>query len=93
MAYQIEGTFQIAPGSAYYQILHSNPKHLQQLEEWLRSYKPEELFDEKGAVYLKKNWQTLAPDLGEKRMGANPHANGGAALHDLLMPDFCDYAL
>ena len=68
----------------------TNPEHLQQLEEWLRSYKPEELFDEKG--HLLTELQALAPT-GERRMGANPHANGGAALHDLLMPDFCDYAL
>jgi len=68
----------------------ANPEHLQQLEEWLRSYKPEELFDEKG--HLLTELQALSPT-GERRMGANPHANGGAALHDLLMPNFCDYAL
>ncbi|HVX28430.1 MAG TPA: phosphoketolase family protein [Parafilimonas sp.] len=67
-----------------------NPEHLKQLEDWLRSYKPEELFDEKGK--LLPELKALAPQ-GERRMGANPQANGGKALHDLRMPDFCDYAL
>ncbi len=67
-----------------------NPKHLKQLEEWLRSYKPEELFDEQG--HLIPELADLAPK-GEKRMGANQHANGGAILHNLIMPDFCDFAL
>jgi xylulose-5-phosphate/fructose-6-phosphate phosphoketolase len=68
----------------------SNPKHLQQLEEWLRSYRPEELFDEKGA--LRSELAELAP-VGEKRMGANPNANGGLLLRDLQMPDFRQYAV
>ena len=68
----------------------TNPKHLQQLEAWLRSYKPDELFDENGR--LKKELAELAPK-GERRMGANPHANGGGLLHDLRMPDFRDYAV
>ncbi len=67
-----------------------NPQHLQQLEDWLRSYRPEELFDEAG--HLLPQLQQLAP-LATKRMGANQHANGGAKQHDLLMPDFCNYAL
>ncbi len=68
----------------------TNPKHLQQLEEWLRSYKPEELFDKQG--HFLPELAELAPE-GERRMGANQHANGGRMLHDLVMPDFCDYAL
>jgi xylulose-5-phosphate/fructose-6-phosphate phosphoketolase len=66
----------------------TNPEHLKQLEEWLRSYKPWELFDENGK--LKKELADLVP-IGEKRMGANPNANGGLLLHDLKMPDFKDY--
>ena len=64
--------------------------HLEQLEEWLRSYRPDELFDERGA--LRAELASLAP-VGERRMGANPHANGGCLLHELRLPDFCDYAL
>ena len=56
--------------------LAGNPEHLAQLEEWMRSYRPEELFDESGA--LRAELAALAPE-GERRMGANPHANGGAA--------------
>jgi xylulose-5-phosphate/fructose-6-phosphate phosphoketolase len=67
-----------------------NPKHLQQLEEWLRSYRPEELFDAQGR--LKSDLAALAPS-GERRMGANPNANGGILLRDLRMPDFADYAV
>ena len=66
-----------------------NPQHLQQLEEWLRSYRPAELFDADGR--LRPELAALAP-LGERRMGANPHANGGVLLRDLRMPNFCDYA-
>jgi xylulose-5-phosphate/fructose-6-phosphate phosphoketolase len=68
----------------------SNPKHLKQLEEWLRSYKPEELFNEDGS--LLNELKALVPE-GEKRMGANPEANGGRNVHELHMPDFKDYAL
>ncbi len=67
-----------------------NPGHLAQLEEWLRSYRPEELFD--GAGCLRAELAALAPE-GLKRMGANPHANGGVLLNDLRMPDFRDYAV
>jgi xylulose-5-phosphate/fructose-6-phosphate phosphoketolase len=67
-----------------------NPEHLRQLESWLRSYRPEELFDPQGR--LKPELKALAP-LGERRMGANPHANGGLLLRDLQMPDFRDYAV
>ncbi|TLV02412.1 phosphoketolase family protein [Dyadobacter luticola] len=68
----------------------TNPGHLQQLEEWLRSYRPEELFDETGR--LTGELADLAPK-GDRRMGANPHANGGLLLRDLVMPDFRDYAV
>jgi xylulose-5-phosphate/fructose-6-phosphate phosphoketolase len=68
----------------------TNPEHLAQLEAWLRSYRPEELFDDDGA--LLSELAALAPD-GERRMGANPHANGGLLLRDLDLPDFRDYAV
>ncbi len=66
----------------------TNPEHLKLLEDWLRSYKPWELFDENGK--LKKELADLAP-AGEKRMGSNPNANGGLLLHDLKMPDYKNY--
>jgi xylulose-5-phosphate/fructose-6-phosphate phosphoketolase len=68
----------------------TNPAHLRQLEDWMKSYKPEELFDESGS--LRAELAELAPK-GERRMGANPHANGGVLLRDLEMPDFRAYAL
>jgi len=68
----------------------TNPEHLKQLEEWMKSYKPEELFDERGQ--LVQRLADMAPK-GEKRMGANLHANGGILLKDLRMPDFRDYAV
>ncbi len=68
----------------------TNPAHLAQLEAWLRSYRPQELFDAQGR--LVPALAALAPT-GERRMGANPHANGGALLRDLRLPDFCDYAV
>jgi xylulose-5-phosphate/fructose-6-phosphate phosphoketolase len=67
-----------------------NPEHLRQLEDWLRSYRPAELFDGEGR--LKAELKALAPS-GERRMGANPNANGGMLLRDLRMPDFADYAV
>jgi xylulose-5-phosphate/fructose-6-phosphate phosphoketolase len=70
--------------------LASKPEHLKMLEEWMRSYKPEELFDESGKLIAEL--AELAPK-GERRMGANPHANGGLLLRDLKMPDFRDYAV
>jgi len=70
--------------------LASKPEHLRQLEEWLRSYKPEELFDDNGA--LRPELAALAPE-GERRMGANPHANGGLLLRELEMPDFREHAV
>ena len=65
------------------------PEHLAQLEAWMKSYKPNELFDAAGR--LKPEFAELAP-AGQRRMGANPHANGGILLRDLRMPDFRDYA-
>ena len=67
-----------------------HPEHLRQLEEWLLSYRPAELFDEQGR--LKAELAALAP-AGARRMGANPNANGGMLLRDLRMPDFRDYAV
>ena len=85
---QIEGTFRA------HQVPLSdpaaNPEHLRLLEQWLRSYKPQELFDEQGR--LKPELAELAPQ-GNRRMGANPHANGGLLLRDLRMPDFQSYAV
>ncbi|MEO6075830.1 MAG: phosphoketolase family protein [Dokdonella sp.] len=85
---QIEGTFRA------HQVPLSNPKthpeHLVLLEEWLRSYRPDELFDDHGR--LKTELAELAPT-GERRMGANPHANGGLLLRDLKIPDFRDHAV
>jgi len=66
------------------------PEHMRLLEDWLRSYRPEELFDASGK--LKPELAELAPG-GERRMGANPHANGGVLLRDLRLPDFRDYAV
>jgi len=67
----------------------AHPEHLQLLENWLKSYQPETLFDESGA--LKAELAKLAPK-GARRMGANPHANGGLLMRDLRMPDFREYA-
>ena len=68
----------------------TNPEHLKMLEVWLRSYRPEELFDERGG--LRGELAELAP-VGQRRMGANPHANGGVLLRDLHLPDFRAYAV
>ncbi len=70
--------------------LRTNPQHLTQLESWLRSYKPEELFDSEGT--LRPELADLPPK-GYRRMSANPHANGGLLLQPLSMPDFRDYAV
>jgi len=70
--------------------LAGKPKHLKLLEDWMKSYKPEELFDADGK--LLPELAELAPQ-GERRMGANPHANGGLLLRDLAMPDFSQYAV
>lgn len=70
--------------------IRSNPEHLKILESWLKSYKPEDLFDDKGK--LLPHLAELAPK-GNRRMGSNPHGNGGLLLHDLEMPDFRKYAV
>jgi xylulose-5-phosphate/fructose-6-phosphate phosphoketolase len=70
--------------------LAENPDHLRQLEDWLRSYRPEELFDEAGV--LRPELAALAPT-DERRMGMNPASNGGLLLRDLDLPDFRDYAV
>ena len=84
---QVEGTFRSHQVPLSDPATH--PNHLKQLEEWLRSYRPEELFDKLGR--LKPELAELAPQ-GARRMGANPHANGGILLRDLRMPDFRQYA-
>jgi xylulose-5-phosphate/fructose-6-phosphate phosphoketolase len=70
--------------------VRTNPEHLAQLEAWLRSYRPEELFDADGRPI-----EAIShfPPVGEQRMSANPHANGGLLLTDLELPDFRDYAV
>jgi xylulose-5-phosphate/fructose-6-phosphate phosphoketolase len=85
---RVEGTFRAhqVPLSAPAQ----NPEHLRLLEQWMKSYRPEELFDEAGR--FRPELAGLAPT-GERRMGANPHANGGVLLRELRMPDFRDYAV
>jgi xylulose-5-phosphate/fructose-6-phosphate phosphoketolase len=70
--------------------LATKPEHLRMLEQWMKSYKPEELFDENGK--FRAELAGLAPR-GARRMGANPHANGGVLLRELKMPDFRDYAV
>jgi xylulose-5-phosphate/fructose-6-phosphate phosphoketolase len=84
----IEGTFRAhqVPLSE----LASNPEHIKILESWMKSYKPEELFDESGKLIAEL--AELAPK-GDRRMGANPHANGGILLRDLKLPNFQDYAI
>src|SRR5262249_36154839 len=85
---KVEGTFRA------HQVPLSDPvnkpEHRRQLEEWLRSYHAEELFDADGR--LVPDLQELSPR-GDRRMGANPHANGGLLLRDLIMPDFRSYAV
>jgi xylulose-5-phosphate/fructose-6-phosphate phosphoketolase len=84
----IEGTFRS------HQVpvaeVKTNPNHLKILEDWMRSYKPEDFFDEQGRFI--SELAALAPQ-GDRRMGANPHANGGKLLVDLDIPDFTDYAI
>ena len=85
---QVEGSFR----SHQVPILvdKNHPENVKVLEAWLRSYKPEELFDEKGK--LRKELRAMAPT-GNYRMGMNPHANGGKLLEELNIPDFRDYAI
>ncbi|MDX9884463.1 phosphoketolase family protein [Thauera sp.] len=68
----------------------SKPEHVRLLQEWMESYRPEELFDAAGALI--SELAALAP-VGERRMGANPHANGGLRLRELRLPDYRDYAV
>jgi xylulose-5-phosphate/fructose-6-phosphate phosphoketolase len=68
--------------------MRGHPEHVKILEGWMKSYRPEELFDENGR--LKRELAALAP-VGTRRMSANPHANGGQLLHDLRLPNFRDY--
>jgi xylulose-5-phosphate/fructose-6-phosphate phosphoketolase len=70
--------------------LQSKPEHLKILEDWMKSYRAQELFDENGKLI--PELADLAPK-GDRRMGANPHANGGLLLRDLVMPDFREYAV
>src|SRR6266542_717424 len=85
---QVEGTFRShqVPLSE----LAKKPEHLRMLEEWMKSYQPEELFDENGR--FRTELTELAPKR-ERRMGANPHANGGLLLKELKLPDYRDYAV
>jgi xylulose-5-phosphate/fructose-6-phosphate phosphoketolase len=85
---QVEGTFRA------HQVplaeVRQNPAHLKLLDAWMRSYQPQEVFDAKGRLLAEL--AALAPR-GARRMGANPHANGGALLRDLRMPEFREYAV
>ncbi len=85
--HEIEGTFRS------HQVpinINEHPEELPLLEEWLKSYHPEELFDKNGKLI--KELKELAP-VGDKRMGANPYANGGKLLKELNLPDFRDYGI
>jgi xylulose-5-phosphate/fructose-6-phosphate phosphoketolase len=85
---QVEGTFRAhqVPLTA----VRENPEHLRMLEAWMRSYRPEELFDEGGRL-IREIAEALPA--GDRRMSANPHANGGLLLRDLVMPDFQRYGV
>ncbi|MES2824751.1 MAG: phosphoketolase family protein [Pseudomonadota bacterium] len=92
--HQVEGTFRshqvpISAPTSTLSASSSHPEHLLQIEDWLKSYKPEELFDGNGGLIAEL--AELAPQ-GECRMGANPHANGGLLLKELFLPDYRDYA-
>jgi xylulose-5-phosphate/fructose-6-phosphate phosphoketolase len=84
----VEGTFRA------HQVplagVRENPDHLAQLEQWMRSYRPDELFDDHGTLRAEL---AALPPTGRRRMSANPHANGGLLLTDLELPDFRDYAV
>jgi xylulose-5-phosphate/fructose-6-phosphate phosphoketolase len=85
---QVEGTFRA------HQVpvadLATKPEHLKTLERWMHSYKPEELFDAKGTLIPEL---AALPPQGNRRMGCNPHANGGLLLKELVLPDFRSYAV
>ncbi|MCB0322498.1 MAG: phosphoketolase family protein [Bdellovibrionales bacterium] len=84
----VEGTFRShqVPLSG----LRETPEHLAQLERWLRSYRPQDLFDDDGRLLAK--YRALAPE-GDRRMGKNPHANGGLILKPLALPDYREFAV
>ena len=85
---KVEGTFRSHQVPLLVDAAH--PQHVAELERWMKSYRPEELFDEQGRL-----WPELAvlPPKGDRRMGANPHTNGGMLLRDLKMPDFRTHAV
>ncbi len=83
---EIEGTFR----AHQVPVMMDKPEHLSILEKWLRSYRPQELFDENGKLI--DELKELIPS-GNRRMGANPHANGGKLLQELRLPDFRDYGI
>ncbi|MFP3937736.1 MAG: phosphoketolase [Phycisphaerae bacterium] len=85
---KIEGTFRAhqVPLSD----VRENPKRIKQLEQWMKSYRPEELFGKQGRL---KPWIAELSPSGERRMGANPHANGGSIMRELRLPAFRDYAV
>jgi xylulose-5-phosphate/fructose-6-phosphate phosphoketolase len=85
---QIEGTWRAHQVPVL--AARENPEHLRLVEEWMQSYRPDELFDAEGR--LRPELAALAPR-GERRMSANPHANGGILLRELDLPDFRDYAV
>ncbi|MGD0674096.1 MAG: phosphoketolase family protein [Polyangiaceae bacterium] len=85
---RIEGTFRAHQVPLLVDSEH--PDHVKQLESWMKSYKAEELFDDSGRLI--PELAELAPK-GDRRMGANPHANGGSLLRDLCMPDYHDHAV
>ena len=84
----VEGTFRAHQVPLLVDATH--PEHVHQLESWMKSYRAEELFDQNGRLIAEL--AELAPQ-GDRRMGANPHANGGILLRDLRMPDFHDHAV
>ena len=84
----VEGTFRAH--QVPFAEVRTNPGHLKLLEDWMRSYRPQDLFDADGR--LLPDLAALAPE-GNRRMGANPHANGGLLLRDLILPDFRDHAV
>lgn len=85
---KIEGTFR----SHQIPLSHfdEHPEHIQMLEKWMKSYKPKELFDEQGTLFTEI--AALAP-IGNRRLGSNPHANGGILLKELKIPDYRSYAV
>ena len=85
---KVEGTFRAHQVPILVDAAH--PGHVAELESWMRSYRAEELFDAQGRLI--PELAQLAPE-GTRRMGANPHTNGGALLRDLRMPDFRDHAV